>query len=67
MNALKRELTWTVKRELTRRTASLQKGATRMDPSFLQRTAPLAVAGALTLAIVWAVTTLGPTAINRWF
>lgn len=67
MNALKRELTWAAKRALSRRSVSLMQGAARMTPSFFSRTAHIAVAGALALAIVWAAVRLAPTALDRWF
>lgn len=38
-----------------------------MTPSFFSRTAHIAVAGALALAIVWAAVRLAPTALDRWF
>jgi len=38
-----------------------------MTPSFFSRTANVAVAAALAVAIVYAVVSVGPIALDRWF
>jgi len=38
-----------------------------MLKEFFSRSATPVVAGALVLALIWAIVTLGPTALERWF